>query len=164
MALLRVLSFSSRAQVPAPPAPYRNLVLEGGGIRGIAYGGALLELEQRDVLAGLRRVGGTSAGAIQAALLANYPVDLFDYPRYLPAGAPAAPDAHGRALNPKRWACASTAPSRFRSTARPPAASSSPPTPSPISTPTWAHAIPWPSKTSTPCSPVTGSALSASNF
>ena len=53
---------------PAPP--YRNLVMEGGGIRGIAYGGALLELEQRGVLAGLRRVGGTSAGAIQAALLA----------------------------------------------------------------------------------------------
>ena len=58
---------------PAQPttAPrYRNLVMEGGGIRGIAYGGALLELEQRGVLAGLRRVGGTSAGAIQAALLA----------------------------------------------------------------------------------------------
>ncbi len=55
----------------AQPAPlYRNLVMEGGGIRGIAYGGALLELEQRGVLAGLQRVGGTSAGAIQAALLA----------------------------------------------------------------------------------------------
>ena len=44
--------------------------MEGGGIRGIAYGGALLELEQRGVLAGLTRVGGTSAGAIQAVLLA----------------------------------------------------------------------------------------------
>jgi NTE family protein len=62
-------SFAARAQPSAPP-PYRNLVMEGGGIRGIAYGGALLELEQRGVLAGLRRVGGTSAGAIQAALLA----------------------------------------------------------------------------------------------
>ena len=49
---------------------YRNLVMEGGGIRGIAYGGALEELEKRGVLAGIRRVGGTSAGAIQAALLA----------------------------------------------------------------------------------------------
>ena len=59
------------AQPPAgAPRPYRNLVMEGGGIRGIAYGGALLELEQRGVLAGLTRVGGTSAGAIQAALLA----------------------------------------------------------------------------------------------
>ncbi len=60
---------TAQAQPTAPP-PYRNLVMEGGGIRGIAYGGALLELEQRGVLAGLRRVGGTSAGAIQAALLA----------------------------------------------------------------------------------------------
>ena len=58
-----------RAQ-PTTPPPYRNLVMEGGGIRGIAYGGALLELEQRGILRELRRVGGTSAGAIQAALLA----------------------------------------------------------------------------------------------
>ncbi len=49
---------------------YRNLVMEGGGVRGIAYGGALLELEKRGALASIRRVGGTSAGAIQAALLA----------------------------------------------------------------------------------------------
>ncbi len=65
--LLNLLVNKAAAQ-PAPP--YRNLVMEGGGIRGIAYGGALLALEQRGVLAGLRRVGGTSAGAIQAALLA----------------------------------------------------------------------------------------------
>jgi len=44
--------------------------MKGGGIRGIAYGGALQELEKRGVLAHLTRVGGTSAGAIQAALLA----------------------------------------------------------------------------------------------
>ena len=69
--LVGLLSLSqvARAQAPTPPA-YRNLVLEGGGIRGIAYGGALQELESRGVLAGIRRVGGTSAGAIQAALLA----------------------------------------------------------------------------------------------
>ena len=54
---------------PAKPV-YRNLVMEGGGIRGIAYGGALAELEKQGVLAGIQRVGGTSAGAIQAALLA----------------------------------------------------------------------------------------------
>ena len=67
--LLDLLAHHARAQPAAPPR-YRNLVMEGGGIRGIAYGGALLELEQRGVLAGLTRVGGTSAGAIQAALLA----------------------------------------------------------------------------------------------
>ena len=64
------------ALLTAPPAPYRNLLMKGGGIRGIAYGGALLELEQRGVLAGITRVGGTSAGAIQAALLAvGYPAE-----------------------------------------------------------------------------------------
>ena len=52
------------------PYSYRNLVMEGGGIRGIAYGGALQVLAEQGVLAGIRRVGGTSAGAIQAALLA----------------------------------------------------------------------------------------------
>ncbi|SDY16383.1 NTE family protein [Hymenobacter psychrophilus] len=58
------------AQAQAPPPVYRNLVMEGGGIRGIAYGGALAELERQGQLRELRRVGGTSAGAIQAALLA----------------------------------------------------------------------------------------------
>ena len=53
----------------AQPCAYRNLVLEGGGIRGIAYGGALQELQNRGVLRQIKRVGGTSAGAIQAALL-----------------------------------------------------------------------------------------------
>jgi NTE family protein len=52
------------------PAAYRNLVMEGGGIRGIAYGGALDELDKQGILRGIERVGGTSAGAIQAALLA----------------------------------------------------------------------------------------------
>jgi len=61
-----LLPGSGFAQIPV----YRNLVLRGGGIRGIAYGGALQELERRGVLAGIMRVGGTSAGAIQAALLA----------------------------------------------------------------------------------------------
>lgn len=48
---------------------YRNLVMEGGGIKGIAYGGALIELENRGILPQIQRVGGTSAGAIQACLL-----------------------------------------------------------------------------------------------
>lgn len=61
---------SAQALAPVGGPHYRNLVMEGGGIRGIAYGGALLELEQRGVLRGIERVGGTSAGAIQAALLA----------------------------------------------------------------------------------------------
>ncbi|MEJ7662608.1 MAG: hypothetical protein WKG07_25115 [Hymenobacter sp.] len=56
------LSPAAHAQARYCRPTYRNLVLEGGGIRGIAYGGALQELESRGVLAGIRRVGGTSAG------------------------------------------------------------------------------------------------------
>lgn len=48
----------------------KNLVFEGGGIRGIAYGGVLLELDSLGLLDSLERVGGTSVGAIQSALLA----------------------------------------------------------------------------------------------
>ena len=49
---------------------FRNLVFEGGGVKGIAYGGALHELEQRGILSDIKRVAGTSAGAITAVLLA----------------------------------------------------------------------------------------------
>lgn len=49
----------------------RNLVFEGGGVWGIAYEGALAELEELGVLPGVERVGGASAGAITACLLAS---------------------------------------------------------------------------------------------
>lgn len=56
---------------PSPyPYPFRNLVFEGGGVKGIAYLGALSELEERGILPRIERVGGTSAGAINATLLA----------------------------------------------------------------------------------------------
>lgn len=47
-------------------AQYENLIFEGGGVRGIAYVGALQVLYEEKVLSGIRRVGGTSAGAIAA--------------------------------------------------------------------------------------------------
>jgi NTE family protein len=47
----------------------RNLVFEGAGIRGIAYSGAIRELEKQNVLQEVKRVGGTSAGAITALML-----------------------------------------------------------------------------------------------
>jgi len=50
--------------------PFRNLVFEGGGVKGIAYVGALELLEQKEILDRITRVGGTSAGAINAVLLA----------------------------------------------------------------------------------------------
>ncbi len=49
---------------------FKNLVFEGGGVKGIAYAGALQVLEQQKIIPEIRRVGGTSAGAITAALLA----------------------------------------------------------------------------------------------
>lgn len=48
---------------------FRNLVFEGGGVKGIAYVGALKLLEERGVLTDIKRLGGTSAGAINAVLL-----------------------------------------------------------------------------------------------
>lgn len=48
---------------------FRNFVFEGGGVKGIAYVGALKVLEERNILNDIGRVGGTSAGAINAVLL-----------------------------------------------------------------------------------------------
>jgi NTE family protein len=49
---------------------FKNLVFEGGGVKGIAYGGALDVLDNMKVLPQIERVAGTSAGAITATLLA----------------------------------------------------------------------------------------------
>ncbi|MEO6454616.1 MAG: patatin-like phospholipase family protein [Ginsengibacter sp.] len=48
---------------------YKNLVFEGGGIRGLAYPGALQVLEQKGIVKNIERVAGTSAGAITALLV-----------------------------------------------------------------------------------------------
>ena len=49
--------------------PYRNIVFEGAGIRGIAYAGVLEEFENANLLRDIEKVGGTSAGAIIALSL-----------------------------------------------------------------------------------------------
>ncbi len=49
---------------------FRNLVFEGGGVKGIAYVGAMEVLETKGILPEIERVGGTSAGAINALLFA----------------------------------------------------------------------------------------------
>lgn len=51
-------------------AQFRTLVFEGGGVKGIAYAGALKQLENEGILPEVTRVAGTSAGAIVAALIA----------------------------------------------------------------------------------------------
>ncbi len=49
--------------------PFRNLIFGGGGVKALAYHGALAALEKGDLLGEIKRVGGTSAGAMLAALL-----------------------------------------------------------------------------------------------
>ena len=49
---------------------FRNLVFEGGGVKGIAYIGAMEVLEKKGILGSITRVGGASAGAINALLFA----------------------------------------------------------------------------------------------
>ncbi len=63
-------------QVNAAPIKVENIVFEGAGIRGIAYSGVVSELERMDVLKNVKRVGGTSAGAITAlAISLGYSAD-----------------------------------------------------------------------------------------
>ncbi len=47
-----------------------NLVFEGGGVKGIAFCGAIHVLEQNDMLKNITHIIGSSAGAICAGLLA----------------------------------------------------------------------------------------------
>lgn len=48
---------------------FKNLVFEGGGVKGIAYVGALDILNKRGILQNIERVAGTSAGAMVAVLV-----------------------------------------------------------------------------------------------
>ncbi|MDO4771565.1 patatin-like phospholipase family protein [Porphyromonas sp.] len=48
---------------------FQNLIFEGGGVKGIAYVGALEVLREEGILDAIKRVAGTSAGAIVAVLL-----------------------------------------------------------------------------------------------
>jgi NTE family protein len=55
---------------------FKNLVFEGGGVKGMAYIGAMQVLQEKGILTNIRRVGGTSAGAINATLFAlGYNID-----------------------------------------------------------------------------------------
>ncbi|WP_223290203.1 patatin-like phospholipase family protein [Nitratidesulfovibrio sp. SRB-5] len=49
---------------------YCNVVFKGGGIKGVAYAGALRALARHGLLRGVRRVAGTSSGAMAAVFLA----------------------------------------------------------------------------------------------
>ena len=58
------------AGVTTMQAQPKNLVFEGAGVRGVAYVGAIRELEKQNILPDIERVGGTSAGAIAALTVA----------------------------------------------------------------------------------------------
>eukprot|EP01111_Echinosteliopsis_oligospora_P007661 TRINITY_DN22918_c0_g1_i1.p1 TRINITY_DN22918_c0_g1~~TRINITY_DN22918_c0_g1_i1.p1 ORF type:complete len:211 (-),score=53.93 TRINITY_DN22918_c0_g1_i1:735-1367(-) len=64
-----ILSASSRVPIPVPK-DLENLVFRGGGIKGLAYCGALDVLHSLGALHNIQRYAGSSAGAITAALLA----------------------------------------------------------------------------------------------
>ena len=49
---------------------FRNLVFEGGGVKGVAYAGVMRALRLQGALEHIVRCGGTSAGAINALLFA----------------------------------------------------------------------------------------------
>ena len=74
------MSIIGHGQKASDSIHYENLVFEGAGIRGLAYCGALMELDQRQMLAPIQRVAGTSSGAITATLLAlGYtPQEIFE--------------------------------------------------------------------------------------
>jgi NTE family protein len=64
--------------MPTQDYPYKNLVFEGGGVKGVAYGGVFEVLEQRQITPHIESVAGTSAGAITATMMAlNYSAEEF---------------------------------------------------------------------------------------
>jgi len=48
---------------------YKNLVLEGGGVRGLAYAGVFSVLEEKGILNNIEKIGGSSAGSIAGMLV-----------------------------------------------------------------------------------------------
>jgi NTE family protein len=49
---------------------FENFVFEGGGIRGIAFGGAIYYMDKHNLMKQIKRFAGSSAGAIVASVLA----------------------------------------------------------------------------------------------
>lgn len=66
---LLMLFLLAATALQAQEQKIENLVFEGAGIRGLAYAGALAEMEERQLLHHVKRVGGTSAGAITALMV-----------------------------------------------------------------------------------------------
>jgi len=67
---LYVVSGSTLDPEICAKGPYKYLALEGGGVRGVTYSGAVRALQDAGILQGMEGFSGTSAGSIGAALLA----------------------------------------------------------------------------------------------
>lgn len=52
-----------------PITHYKNLALEGGGMKGLAYAGAFKVLEEKGVLQSIENIAGSSAGAIAGLMV-----------------------------------------------------------------------------------------------
>ena len=70
--ILNMNNYSVLSKIPISKDHIRNLIFQGGGIKGLAYIGALERLKAENDffdLNKIERIGGTSAGAITAVLL-----------------------------------------------------------------------------------------------
>ena len=73
---LLLLPYFSLAQLKPV---YKNLALEGGGLRGIAYAGAYKVLEENGTMQKIENIAGSSAGAIAGMMVSiNYKADEID--------------------------------------------------------------------------------------
>lgn len=72
-----VPKFSRPQAGPDPVYGIENLVFEGGGVKGLAYAGAIQELKELGVLKHVKRIAGASVGSIVAmALAVGFPVEM----------------------------------------------------------------------------------------
>jgi predicted acylesterase/phospholipase RssA len=68
--LVSDLDETNRLQMFKAMPPIENLVFEGGGVKGLVYAGALKRMQEANLQENVKRVAGSSAGAIVSALLA----------------------------------------------------------------------------------------------
>ena len=78
--------------------PFKNLVFQGGGVKAYVYHGVLRVLDEYEILPQIQRVAGTSAGALQAAMLCfrlsiEETIDLYKTVDYSKIRAPNSGDA-----------------------------------------------------------------------
>jgi NTE family protein len=52
---------------------FRNLVFEGGGVKGIAYIGAMQVLDNRGIVPQIQRVGGTRSPPVFMGVMRSSP-------------------------------------------------------------------------------------------